>query len=266
MRELERDRTDIHAPAPAPSPIAVIGRGRVGGSLAAQASAAGLEVRTAGRGQIAVACRDAEVALLCVPDDQIAVVSAAVADLGPRPRFIGHVSGAAGLDVLEAAGRSGAALFSLHPLQTIPDSSTTTTGAPAAIAGSDREALGLARRLAEALQMRPFEVAEEDRAAYHAAASIASNFLVALEESATELLAAAGIEGGRELLVPLVLRSAANWAERGGDALTGPIARGDEATVSRHREALATTAPQLIPMYEAMAELTRSLAEREGRR
>ncbi len=79
--------------------------------------------------------------------------------------------------------------------------------------------------------MRPFEVPEEKRAAYHAAAAMASNLLVALEESAAEVLARIGIEDPRELLAPLVLRTAANWAERGPDALTGPIARGDRATV-----------------------------------
>ena len=105
--------------------------------------------------------------------------------------------------------------------------------------------------------MRPFAVSEEQRAAYHAAASIASNFLVALQESASGLLESAGIEDGRELLAPLVLASAANWAEHGGDALTGPIARGDFATVERHLAALAETAPELIPMYEALAERTR---------
>ena len=81
--------------------------------------------------------------------------------------------------------------------------------------------------------MVPFDVPEESRAAYHAAAAIASNFLVALETSAEELLEAAGVEDARELLAPLVLRTAANWAERGAAALTGPIARGDEATVTR---------------------------------
>ena len=63
--------------------------------------------------------------------------------------------------------------------------------------------------------MRPFAVPDENRAAYHAAAAIAANFLVALEESAAELLERAGVEDARELLAPLVLRSAANWAERG---------------------------------------------------
>ena len=68
------------------------------------------------------------------------------------------------------------------------------------------------------------------------------------------------MESPRELLAPLVLRSAANWAERGGEALTGPIARGDRATVERHLEALRERAPELLPLYESLAERTRELA------
>jgi predicted short-subunit dehydrogenase-like oxidoreductase (DUF2520 family) len=118
----------------------------------------------------------------------------------------------------------------------------------------------VASSLAEALGMRPFEIEDDARATYHAAASIASNFLVALEESAAALLGKAGTGNPRELLAPLVLRSAANWAERGGEALTGPIARGDAATVDRHMEALREQAPELLPLYEALAERTRELA------
>src|SRR5207247_7794727 len=133
-------------------------------------------------------------------------------------------------------------------------------GASCAIAGSAPTALELARTLAETLGMRPFEVPEEQRAAYHAAASIASNFLVGLEESAAELLEGIGAGDARELLAPLVLRSAENWAERGGAALTGPIARGDAATVERHRAALRDLAPELLPLYEALAGRTAALA------
>jgi predicted short-subunit dehydrogenase-like oxidoreductase (DUF2520 family) len=78
-------------------------------------------------------------------------------------------------------------------------------------------------------------------------------------------LAAAGAPDARELLAPLVLRTAANWSERGAAALTGPIARGDEATVARHLDALREIAPELVPMYEALAERTRELAARERR-
>jgi predicted short-subunit dehydrogenase-like oxidoreductase (DUF2520 family) len=68
------------------------------------------------------------------------------------------------------------------------------------------------------------------------------------------------VDDARELLAPLVLRTAANWAEDGPDALTGPIARGDEATVARHREAIAAIAPELTAMYDALAERTREIA------
>ena len=99
--------------------------------------------------------------------------------------------------------------------------------------------------------MRPFEIAEADRAAYHAAAAIASNFLVALEESAADLLASTGVEDARELLAPLVLRTAANWSERGADALTGPIARGDDGDGrTPPRGAASRGAPELLDLYD----------------
>ena len=86
--------------------------------------------------------------------------------------------------------------------------------------------------------MRATRVAGEDRAAYHAAASIASNFLVTLEGAAERLAATAGVD--RALLAPLVRAAVENWAARGAeDALTGPIARGDEETVARQRAAVS---------------------------
>lgn len=266
MRELERERTDTSAPNPALSPIAVIGRGRLGGSVASAARAAGLAVHHAGREDLDAACARAAVVLLCVPDAEIATACERVSAHVPPVRAVAHPSGASGLDALAAAERAGAATFSLHPLQTIPDPTAPLTGAHAAISGSEPRSLELARALAEALGMVPFELPEDARGAYHAAASIASNFLVALEESATELLAAAGVEDGREILAPLVLRTAANWAERGGEALTGPIVRGDEETVARHLRALEGAAPELLPLYEALAERTRQLAGGAARR
>ena len=263
MREPERDLPSPSATAqqPAIPALAVVGAGRVGASLAAAAERAGVDVRLAGHDEATDACREAEAVLLCVPDTAITDVARALAAGSSHLRFAGHTSGASGLDALEPLTAAGAAAFSLHPLQTIPDRATDVTGAPAAISGSTTEALELARELAVGLGMRPFEIPDEHRAAYHAAASIASNFLVALEESAAELLTAAGASDARDLLAPLVLRTAANWSERGGAALTGPIARGDEATVARHLEALRETAPELVPLYEALARRTRELAE-----
>jgi predicted short-subunit dehydrogenase-like oxidoreductase (DUF2520 family) len=267
MRELERDLLTQAAPdagATQSSRLAVVGAGRAGRSIAAAATAAGLTVHLAGRDDALEASRASEVALLCVPDGEIEATCGTAAEAIPPLRFVGHVSGATTLDALSAAGEAGAAVFSLHPLQTIPDAHTDLVGAPCAIAGSTPDATALARGLAERLQMRPFEVPEDSRDAYHAAAAMASNLLVALEESAADLMDRAGIDAsGRELLAPLVLRSAANWAERGGDALTGPIARGDTATVERHLEALRATAPELVPVYEALAERARDLAARQ---
>ncbi len=267
MRELERDLLTQTAPdagAPPFSRLAVIGAGRAGHSIATAATAAGVSVRLAGRDDALEACRESEVALLCVPDTEIAAACATVAGAIPPLRFVGHVSGATTLAALSTASDAGAEVFSLHPLQTIPDAHTDLVGAPCAIAGSTPDATTLAQGFAGRLQMRPFEVPEDSRDAYHAAAAMASNLLVALEESAADLMDRAGVDApGRELLAPLVLRSAANWAERGGDALTGPIARGDTATVERHLQALRATAPELVPVYEALAERATDLAARE---
>jgi predicted short-subunit dehydrogenase-like oxidoreductase (DUF2520 family) len=263
MRELERDSVTAAAGASErSSPVVVIGRGRAGRSIAAAAGLAGIAVELAGRERSLEACGRAEVALLCVPDGAIGDACAALLPAVPPLRFVGHVSGATGLDVLQAARDRGADVFSMHPLQTIPDGGAEIAGASCAVAGSSEEAIRLARDLAESLGMQPFDVPEEKRAAYHAAAAMASNMLVALEESAAELLRQSGVEEPRELLAPLVLRTAANWAERGEQALTGPIARGDVATVGRHLAALRETAPDLLPMYEALAARTRELASR----
>ena len=265
MRELERDlpTSSAHERArdAALPALAIVGAGRVGSSVHRAAVAAGVEVTLAGRDDALAACRSSQAALLCVPDAQIPVAAAGIADAVPPLRFVGHVSGATRLEALAACAERGAGTFSIHPLQTIPDGSTDLTGAPCAISGSDADAQRLALELAEALEMRPFPVAEERRAAYHAAASIAANFLVALEESASELLGASGVTDARDLLAPLVLRTAANWAERGGEALTGPIARGDQATVTAHLEAIRELAPELLPVYEALAARTVELAD-----
>jgi predicted short-subunit dehydrogenase-like oxidoreductase (DUF2520 family) len=256
MRELERERNGNERDIPA---LAIIGAGRVGCALHRAARAAGIDSRLAGRGDASEACAGAEAALLCVPDASIEEACTAIAE-APGLRFVGHTSGATGLDALAAATTRGAAAFGLHPLQTITDDNPELIGASCAVSGSTPEAVALARSLAQRLGMRSFELPEERRAAYHAAASIASNFLVALEESAAQFLERAGVENGRELLAPLVLRSAANWAQRGPEALTGPIARGDEATVERHLEAIEAAMPELLELYRILAERTRSLA------
>jgi predicted short-subunit dehydrogenase-like oxidoreductase (DUF2520 family) len=219
--------------------IAIVGGGRMGRALAGALRATG----PFGRGYDGAG---ADVVLLCVPDGEIAAAAAAIA---PGP-LVGHCSGATGLDVLAPHEA-----FGLHPLMTITHAAGAFAGAGAAVAGTSDRALAFARRLAERLGMRPFEIADEDRAAYHAGAAMASNFLIALETAAERV---AGID--RELLVPLVRATVETWAAEGAAALTGPIARGDEGTVARHREAITKRAPDLLALYDALADATREVA------
>lgn len=246
--------------------IEVVGAGRMGSALVRALRAAGYEVPApGGRG---AACEGAEIVLLAVPDAALADAARSIAP----GRLVGHLSGATSLDPLAPHER-----FSLHPLISIiaaepgasgasgasdhPDAASPFAGAPAAVAGSSARAIEAAEDLARALGLRAFRVAEEDRAAYHAAASIASNFLVALEWFAEELAGSAGV--GREALVPLVSATVRNWAAVGAErALTGPIARGDAATVERQRAAVAERLPERLALFDELASATRSLAGR----
>ncbi len=228
--------------------LAVVGDGRMGHALvAALPDAAGPFGRGFnGNGFDAV--------LLAVPDSQIAIAAAAVS----HEPMVGHCSGALGLDVLTPHEA-----FGLHPLMTVTHAGATFAGAGAAVAGSTSAALAFAHHLAAELGLHAVEIADADRAAYHAAASIASNFLVTLEDAAETLLRTTGAD--RQLLLPLVRAAVENWAALGGPkALTGPIARGDETTVARQRAAIEERTPELLDVFDAMAAATRALAARNS--
>lgn len=240
--------------------LAIIGPGRLGASLGPAAEAAGLTVQLLGR-DIAPEHLDGRMVLLSVPDAAIATVAAGIGASGARPRIIGHTSGAGPLSSLDAAlATEGEFLF--HPLQTFPEAGTPLEGVPVAVWGTTEVARGASEALAAVIGGIPFPVPEETRAAYHAAASMASNFLVTLEESASELLERAGVSDVRQTLAPLVRSTLENWVERGGRALTGPIVRGDEETVEAHRAAISHLDPELIGLYDALADRTRGLAAR----
>jgi predicted short-subunit dehydrogenase-like oxidoreductase (DUF2520 family) len=188
--------------------------------------------------------------LLCVPDAELV---GAASHIEPGP-LVGHCSGACGLDVLAPHEA-----FSLHPLMTVTPDGADFRGATAAIDGDTSRALELARALAHRLAMQPIHIAAADRAAYHASASIASNFLLTLEAAAERLAQSAGVE--RRMLVPLVRATVENWAAVGAErALTGPVARGDEATIERQRNAVAQRTPELLALFDALTDATRALA------
>jgi predicted short-subunit dehydrogenase-like oxidoreductase (DUF2520 family) len=239
--------------------VGIVGAGRVGTALAQALRDAGVAVDgPLGRGARPARC---DAIALCVPDAEIPAAAEAVTGAAP---LIGHTSGATPLSALAHAGVPA---FGLHPLQSFAHPGVRFEGAGAAVAGSTPEALAFATGLAERLGMRPFEIDDEGRAAYHAAASVASNFLVTLQAAAESIAAGAGLEReeARELLLPLVRQTVENLAELGPEAaLTGPIARGDEATVEAQRAAVEQVAPELLGLFDELAQRTRALARQEA--
>jgi len=214
--------------------VNVIGRGRVGSALAARLEERGVELCANG----------AELTLLCVPDTAIRDVARG---LSPGQGWIAHVSGATPLSALDPHTRR----FSVHPMQTFTRSRgpEQLDGAWAAVTAETDEARGQALELAHTLGLEPFELDDADRPLYHAGAAMASNFLVTLHDAAAGLLAAAGAPP--EALEPLMRRTIDNDFE-----LTGPIERGDWATVEAHRKAIREARPDLEPLYDLLAEAT----------
>jgi predicted short-subunit dehydrogenase-like oxidoreductase (DUF2520 family) len=215
--------------------VNVVGRGRVGSAVAARLEERGVAVREDG----------AEIVLLCVPDSAIsATVECQTLVVS---QWVGHTSGATPVSALSPHERR----FGLHPLQTFNRSGDPRQldGAYAAITGETDEAREVGRSLAELLGLEPFVLNEADRAAYHAGAAIASNYLVTLHRAASELFEDAGAPAAG--LEPLMRRVIDNGFE-----LTGPIARGDWATVERHLQAIRERRPRLEALYRVLAEAT----------
>ncbi|MEP7081399.1 MAG: DUF2520 domain-containing protein [Chloroflexota bacterium] len=223
--------------------VHVIGGGRAGAAIAARLAERGVAVAI-GRPPIP----ESELVILAVPDSAIAEVAKEV-QLG---RWVAHVSGATPLAALAPHKRR----FSVHPLQTLTleRGPEQLDGAWAAITAETAGARKRARWLAETLGLKAFELADADRALYHAGAVIGGNSIVTLYRTAARLLVQAGAPP--EAIVPLMQRTIEN-----GFDLTGPIARGDVETVEAHIAALEERAPDLVPLYRALADATRRITE-----
>jgi predicted short-subunit dehydrogenase-like oxidoreductase (DUF2520 family) len=213
--------------------VKVIGAGRVGSAISARLAERGVESH-----------ENADVVLLCVPDTAIADVASCLA---PGHGWIGHTSGATPLSALDPHERR----FGLHPLQSFTRSRgpEQLDGAFAAVTAETDAAREVGFELARLVGLQPFELREDDRALYHAGAAIASNYLVTLHRAAAEIFDDVGAPAaGLRPLMQGVIDS--------GFELTGPIARGDWATVDRHLEAIRTRRPKLEPLYRVLAEAT----------
>jgi predicted short-subunit dehydrogenase-like oxidoreductase (DUF2520 family) len=217
--------------------IDVIGAGRVGAAVTGRLRERGLDLDSA----------DPELVLLCVPDGAIAEVAAS-RPIGP---WIAHVSGATPLAALDPHERR----FGMHPLQTFTRARgpEQLDGAWAAVTAETGDAREAGFWLAETLGLLPFALEDGARTLYHAGAVFGSNYLVTLHRAASLLLESAGAPP--EALEPLMRRTMENGFE-----LTGPIARGDWATVDAHREAIRAERPELEQLYETLAGATAELA------
>ena len=219
--------------------VRVIGPGRAGLSLARGLEKAGWRVLDVlGRGDdVAGAAEGADLLVIATPDSAIASVAAAVQPL--EGCAVAHLAGALGLGVLAPHGRRA----SIHPLRSLPTTSSDLSGAWFAVAGD-----AIARDVVADLDGRLVEVDDAARTAYHAAAVMASNHLVALLGAVDRVAAGAGVP--LDAFLDLVRGTVDNVAVLGPEAaLTGPVARGDWDTVARH---LAAVPAAERATYEAL--------------
>ena len=221
--------------------IRIVGAGgRVGSTVSA---------RLAERG-ILLDAKAPQLVLLCVPHRAIGQVAREI----PSGPWVAHVSGATPLFALEPHTRR----FGLHPLQSFTKARgpEQLDGVWGAVTAETAEARTVGFELAEMLGLRPFELDDANRGAYHAGAAFASNYLVTLRAVAGSLLEAAGAPP--EALDPLI-----RGVMDSGFELTGPIARGDWETVERHLAVIRAERPELEELYLTLAEATAKLAGRE---
>lgn len=211
---------------------------------------------------------ETNVVILAVRDDAITPLAASLDTaraIGER-HVVLHLSGSQGQEALGPLVSSRAALGSLHPLQTIVEPELTPArlkGAWAAVEGMPR-AVQTGEQIAQRLGMRPFTIATKAKAIYHAGAVFASNYLVVVEAMAQRLLRHAGLSDADawSALRPLVEGTFENLSRHEPrEALTGPVVRGDTATIMRHIDALAVDDAKL---YRALGRAALELAQKQG--
>ncbi|MEN8113820.1 MAG: DUF2520 domain-containing protein [Actinomycetota bacterium] len=259
--------------------IALVGPGRAGQSVAIAARGAGHEI-------IAVSARDTEQAvkfgrrfdalplaigepippvdlvIIAVRDDAIADVADTVAPVARNAAATAiHLSGATPVSALDALATEGISTGSFHPLQTLPDPDRGARALPGAwVAVTAEEPLRSSLHdLARSMGCHPFDLEDENRTAYHAAAAASANFPIAALVIAERLLDTVGLP--LDAAKPLVEAIVANAFTRGpAPSLTGPIARGDTATVESQMKAVRAAAPELASAFEAMVDATAAVA------
>ena len=269
--------------------FSIVGAGRLGTSLAAALVRRGWRIalivdkdlraarearRIVGGGRASAALSRAskpgDVVIVAVPDDALGPAAAALARSGAgwTGRTVFHTSGLLPARVLDPLRKKGARTASLHPVQTFPRKDTPAAAFKGVTWGveGDAGAVRMAEAIVRDLGGDMLLVSERTKPLYHAACALASNALVALEGTAAGLLRQAGIgeETALRVLFPLVQGTLQNVKNLGLEkALTGPIKRGDAATVRKHLAALSS-APEAREVYKVLGRRILDLAEKGG--
>ncbi len=215
--------------------------------------------------------REGDIVLLTLPDDFLAEAALQLRTngwLAPDAVLI-HFSGRHPAAILNQGSAPAVLALSLHPLQTFADAVAglrNLPGTPFSVEGEE-SLLPLGETLVEAMGGRPFRIRSEQKPLYHAAACVASNYLITLTAAAGQIMAACGFseEEALKLLTPLLKGTGRNLITLNPkQALTGPIARGDVQTVASHLEAMADLPNELRDIYRVMGKATVKLALQKG--
>lgn len=263
-----------------PGSLAIIGAGRVGRALGRRLRELGWKIGAVVTRTVPSACKAvrsigagrahafltrqvlaSQVILITTPDRGVAAVAEELARIGAeelRGKIVLHTSGALSSEVLAPVRECGAAVGSMHPLQTF-----TGVGVPPldgrvfAIEG-DIAAVRIARHMARALGAIPAHIESAKKPLYHAAGALAASSVLALMEAATRLMTAAGMKRREAVraLLPLTLQVLENFERLGPRAAwTGPLSRGDYGVVAAHADAIQDLPPEFVQAYEVVNRL-----------
>lgn len=216
------------------------------------------------------AVRGATLVLIGAVDHAIAPLAHEVAAGVSAGAVVVHFAGSLGTQPLEAAARSGARAAALHPVQALPDVATALdrlSGSAWGVTADDDVATWSERFVEDEMGGQVVHVDEGDRPLWHAAAVSTSNGIAAVTSTGMAILSGLGIAAPADVLGPLAAGTVANVVARGGsgDAFTGPVVRGDAATIARHLDGLRARAPELLDEYVSVARAIVAGAARAGR-
>jgi predicted short-subunit dehydrogenase-like oxidoreductase (DUF2520 family) len=214
--------------------------------------------------------READCILITTPDD---IILSVCKDIARSPlikgKYIFHMSGAGGLDLLDPARKAGAAVASIHPLQSFSSIDNAIQNIPSSYFGitADAKAKTQAETIVLALGGKPIYISSQQKSLYHAAACVASNYLVSLLNVVESIYQSIGINenDAKKAYLPLIYGSLKNIELSGSvQALTGPIARGDSGTIQKHVDAINANLPQYASLYSSLGLVTIKLARAKG--